>query len=49
VENDKITVDEVSKRFGISRQAALKEMNKLIDLGIMQLKGRGRGAYYVLV
>ena len=42
VENDKITVGEVSKRFGISRQAALKEMNKLIDLGIMQLKGRGR-------
>jgi len=49
VENDKITVGEVSKRFGISRQAALKEMNKLIDLGIVQLKGRSRGAYYVLV
>ncbi|RLG44562.1 MAG: hypothetical protein DRN92_07815 [Thermoproteota archaeon] len=49
VENDKITVGEVSKIFGISRQAALKEMNKLIDLGVVQLKGKGRGAYYVLV
>jgi Fic family protein len=47
--NDRITVGEVAEKFGISRQAALKEMSKLVDLGIVQLKGKGRGAHYVPV
>ena len=49
IQNNKITVGEVSKEFGISRQAALKEIYKLADLKVVKLKGRGRGANYVLV
>jgi Fic family protein len=49
IENDKVTAGDVSKIFGISRQAALKEMNKLVDLRVIQLKGLGRGAHYVLL
>jgi len=49
IQNEKITIGEVSKEFGITRQAALKEMNKLIDLKVVKLKGKGRGAFYVLV
>ena len=49
IENDKVTAGDVSKIFGISRQAALKEMNKLVDLGVIQLKGMGRGAHYILL
>jgi Fic family protein len=47
--NNRITIGEVSKEFGISRQAALKEMNKLINLSVVQLEGKGRGAHYILV
>lgn len=35
--------------FKISRQAALKEMQKLEKLGVIKLKGKGKGAHYVLV
>ncbi len=49
VKNDRIAMGDVSKEFGITRQAALKEMNKLVYLGVVQLKGKGRGAHYVLV
>jgi len=49
VKNDRVTTGDVSKIFEISRQAALKEMNKLVDLGVVELKGKGRGAYYKLM
>lgn len=49
IQNDKITVGDVSREFRISRQAALKEINKLVKMGIVQLRGKGRGAYYILV
>lgn len=49
VQNHRIAIGDISKDFGISRQAALKEINKLINLGIVRLKGKGRGAYYELV
>jgi Fic family protein len=48
-QNEKITVGDVSKEFKITRQAALKEMNKLVNLKVVGLKGKGRGAYYILV
>jgi Fic family protein len=41
IQNNKITIGEVSKEFGITRQAALKEMNKLIHLKVLKLKGNG--------
>jgi Fic family protein len=49
IQNGKIGIGEVSKEFKITRQAALKEVNKLVDLKVVRLKGRGRGANYVLV
>ena len=49
IKNDSIAVSDVSKEFNISRQAALKEINKLKKLGVVKLKGGGRSAHYVLV
>jgi len=49
VANERVKIGEVSEMFGISRQAALKEVTKLVDLGVVKLKGKGRGAHYVLV
>jgi len=46
--NERIRISEVSKLFNITRQAALKEMKKLMDAGVIELRGSGRGAYYVL-
>lgn len=45
----KIGIGDVSEMFKISRQAALKEIGKLANVGVMKLKGKGRGAHYVLV
>jgi len=49
VQNDKIAIREVSGMFKISRQAALKVMKKLIDNEVIELQGKGRGAYYKLL
>jgi len=49
VQNGKLTTGQVKTLFGVSRQMALKEMAKLIKLGVVKLRGRGRGAYYELV
>ena len=44
----KITIGEVSKMFKITRQAALKEVSKLVNQDVVELRGKGRGAHYVL-
>jgi len=49
VQNGKVSIGYVRDQFGVTRQMALKEMNKLTKLGVIKLKGKGRGAYYVLV
>ncbi|MBI4685112.1 MAG: Fic family protein [Nitrospirae bacterium] len=49
IRDKKITIGDIAKEFEISRQAALKEMNKLVELKVVKLKGKGRGAYYELV
>jgi len=49
IQNDRIAINEVVKEFGVSRQMALKEMNKLVNLSVIRLRGKGRGAYYELV
>jgi len=49
VAQGRIRIGEVSKTFGISRQAALKEMGKLVDMEVVKLEGKGRGAHYILV
>lgn len=47
-QNSKIAIGDISKMFKITRQAALKEVSKLVDLGVVKLQGKGRGAHYVL-
>lgn len=46
--NEKMTISDISKMFKITRQAALKEISKLVNIGVVQLSGKGRGAHYVL-
>lgn len=45
----KITIGEMNEMFGISRQASLKEISKLVEMGVVKLVGKGRGAHYVIV
>ena len=47
-QNDKIAVGDVSRMFKITRQASLKEIAKLVELEVVKMKGKGRGAHYVL-
>lgn len=47
--NGQITAGNVAEMFKITRQAALKEINKLVKSGIIKLEGKGRGAHYVIV
>jgi len=46
--NGKITSGDIQRTFGISRQAAHKEIKKLIELEIIEQKGSGKVVYYVL-
>jgi len=47
-QNGKITAGDIAKMFKISRQAALKEIRKLVKLEVVALKGEKRGAHYIL-
>jgi len=47
--NGKITNREVRNMFKLSNRAALDEINKLIELQVLESKGKGRGLHYVLV
>jgi len=47
--NGRITAGNVANMFKITRQAALKELSKLVELDVITLRGKGRGAHYVLV
>ena len=38
---------EIQEMFKISRQAVHKELQKMIELGIIELKGEGKTVYYV--
>jgi len=46
--NKLIVMSDAAKMFGISRQAALKEMDKLEKAGVIKQAGKGRGAHYLL-
>jgi len=48
VQKGRVGVGEVARAFQISRQSALKEMDKLVDLAVVLPRGRGRTAHYVL-
>jgi Fic family protein len=45
-EKGKVSNRDLRKVFKISRQAMLKEISKLIDVKVIKLVGKGRGAYY---
>lgn len=45
-EKGKVTNKDLRTIFGISRQAMLKEISKLIDAKLIDLVGKGRSAYY---
>ncbi len=46
-ENGKITTADVAGMFSITRQAALKELKKLLGLGVIGQKGKARSIHYV--
>lgn len=48
VERGKITNREIREMFGLSDEAVRKEVSKLIKIGVLKSKGKGRGVYYVL-
>jgi Fic family protein len=45
----KITSKEMQAMFKITPQAIHKEMKKLLEMKVVKLVGKGRGAYYVLL
>ncbi len=45
-EKGKVSNKGLRDMFGITRQAMLKEISKLIDAKLIELVGKGRGAYY---
>jgi Fic family protein len=42
----RVTNKDLRDIFAVSRQAILKEVSKLVDTDIIELVGKGRGAYY---
>ena len=45
-EKGKVSNKDLRDMFGITRQAILKEITKLIDAKLIELVGKGRNAYY---
>ncbi|PIY82583.1 MAG: hypothetical protein COY78_05955 [Candidatus Omnitrophica bacterium CG_4_10_14_0_8_um_filter_44_12] len=45
-EKGKVTNKDLRDMFGVTRQAMLKEIAKLIDAKLIELVGKGRNAYY---
>lgn len=47
VANGKITSGEIQDMFKISRQAVHKELQKMIELGVIEPRGEGKAVYYI--
>jgi predicted HTH transcriptional regulator len=45
----KITNRDIRELFGISDTSAMNEISKLMDLGVIERKGKGRSTHYVLI
>ena len=45
-EKGKVSNKDLRDMFGITRQAMLKEISKLVDAKLIELVGKGRNAYY---
>ncbi len=48
ISNERITSGEIQRMLKISRQAAHKELIKLIELNLIEQKGTGKAIYYVI-
>src|ERR1035437_204766 len=48
-QNGKINTGDITGMFKITRQAALKEIGKLSETGIIKMKGKARASYYVMI
>lgn len=48
IANGKITNKKIQKMFSISNTSAKKEINKLLELNVIKMKGKGRNIHYVL-
>ncbi|VVB55424.1 Uncharacterised protein [uncultured archaeon] len=48
ISNERITSGDIQRMFKISRQAAHKEILKMIELNLIEQKGTGKAIYYVL-
>ena len=46
--NGKISSGDLASMYKFSRQAALRELSGLVELGVIKLEGKGRGACYVI-
>lgn len=46
--NGRMTSGEIQKMFKISRQAAHKEIKKLISIDVIEAKGSGKAIYYII-
>jgi len=47
-ERGRITSEEITKKFDITRETANQDFRKLLGLGFIERKGTGRATYYVL-
>jgi predicted HTH transcriptional regulator len=45
--NGRITISEMTLMFKITRQASLKEIDRMIELEIVKREGKARASYYV--
>jgi len=48
LKQEKITSGEIQEIYSVTRDTANRYLKKLIDLNIIERKGRGRFVYYVL-
>ncbi|MDX1535415.1 MAG: hypothetical protein R3346_01505 [Candidatus Spechtbacterales bacterium] len=44
---EKLTNDKWQELTGASHATATRDLNHLVDMGLLKKKGRGRGVYYV--
>jgi len=47
-EHERISRGEYAKLLGLSSRTAARDLSDLVGRGILDLRGAGRGAYYVL-
>lgn len=47
VRNGSVTTGWCIKQFGVARDTAIRDMNGLVDLQLVEPRGRGRGRHYV--